>query len=130
MSSTLNTNKDADRTKQAISRSEAAGSGAAGGSTSPSSRSSSVLPGVACPTLTELCLAHFGVQLDQLGVYLPHLPEELVQHLLFNVVSEGRLTPRLVKLFRASQHDSIVRWLNMHVRMENAYVIPDSHSCR
>jgi hypothetical protein len=67
--------------------------------------------------------------LEELG-HLDALPESLVQDLLRMVLQAGRLTPRLVKLFMASEHDSIVRWLRQNVQVDAAYISDATHSCR
>ncbi len=95
-----------------------------------SAPASSILPPVACPSLTDLCLAHFSAHLDELGYALQALPEELVQQLLCRVLAEGRLTPRLVSIFQRSDHDSITRWLKQNIRIDAAFIHDATHSCR
>jgi len=101
-------------------------------SASSSSRRLPLRSSVVVPTLTDLCLAHVSSHLEEpaVGHSLVALPEPLVQALLGMVLAEGRLTPRLVRSFRDSGHDSIVQWLKQNVQVDAALMHDLSHSCR
>lgn len=101
----------------------------------PSSASSSSFSSVAvrpprpCASLTDLCLQHYRAHLEEIG-NLQNLPETLVQQLLYIVYVEGGLTPPLVKLFAASQHESIQRWIAANIQLDRAMMINSTANCR
>jgi hypothetical protein len=68
--------------------------------------------------------------LDSFGPSLSALPEELVAELLRMVLAAGRLTPRLVKLFEASEHDSVCEWIRQNVQLDRAYISDATYSCK
>lgn len=84
-----------------------------------------------CSSLTDLCLQHYSAHLEELGSFnLQQLPETLVQDLLRMVLQQSRLTPRIVRLFAACGHESVVHWLRQNVQVEATIMIDATHSCR
>ena len=99
---------------------------------SSSSRGPSPRTSLVVPTLTDLCLSHVAAHLEEpaLGNSLGALPEPLVQALLGMILAGGRLTPRLVRSFSDSGHESVVQWIKKNVQVDAALMHDLSHSCR
>ena len=60
---------------------------------------------------------------------LRHLPEEIVQTLLYLTIMRSALTPALCKLFRDCGHDSVVDWIDANIDT-SAVLVPTTQSCR
>ena len=94
-----------------------------------STTSSTSGPSRPCASLTDICLQHYRSHLEEIG-NLQHLPEPLVQQLLYMVFIDGALTPSLVKLFDSSGHESIQKWIASNIHLDRAMMINSTANCR
>ena len=94
----------------------------------PSSRLPLPLPTARVDSLLTLCTLHVASHLDALDS-LARLPEEVVQQLLYLTIMRSGMTTTLAKLFAASGHDSVVRWVEENLDLSAVYVA-STHSCR
>jgi hypothetical protein len=94
-----------------------------------SSRLPSFFPPVArVDSLLRLCTHQLSLHLDSVAT-LEHLPEEVVQELLYLVLMRSELTPALCQLFAACGHDSVVDWIADNIDTSAIYVA-STRSCR
>ena len=96
--------------------------------TVPASRLPLPTPTARVDSLLTLCTLHLASHLDSLDS-LARLPEDVVQQLLYLTIMRSGMTPTLAKLFAASGHESVVRWVEDNLDLSAVYVT-STKSCR
>ena len=124
----LDDDTEEDDSSSSYSSSSASSKASTSSHVVPSSRFPLPLPTARVDSLLTLCTLHLASHLDSVDS-LARLPEDVVQQLLYLTIMRSGMTPALAKLFAASGHDSVVRWVEENLDLSAVYVT-STKSCR
>ena len=124
----LDDDTEEDDSASASSASSVSSKASASSHTVPASRLPLPPPTARVESLLTLCTLHIASHLDSVDS-LARLPEDVAQQLLYLTIMRSGMTPTLAKLFAASGHDSVVRWVEDNLDLSAVYVT-SSQSCR